>query len=55
MSEVCPSTNRSLETGETLDEHGVFMTYGEAVNVDEMSARADRSTSALLNLNGPFG
>jgi predicted homoserine dehydrogenase-like protein len=24
--------------GETLDDYGMFMTYGEAVNVHEMSA-----------------
>ena len=26
-----------LEAGETLDDYGMYMTYGEAVNGDEMS------------------
>lgn len=36
--EVCAVAKRDLEAGETLDEYGMFTTYGEAVNVDEMSA-----------------
>jgi predicted homoserine dehydrogenase-like protein len=28
---------RDLKAGETLDEYGMFMTYGEAVNTEEMS------------------
>lgn len=36
--EVCAVAKRDLVAGETLDEYGMFMTYGEAVNVDEMSA-----------------
>jgi predicted homoserine dehydrogenase-like protein len=36
--EVCAVAKRDLEAGETLDEYGMFMTYGEAVNVEEMSA-----------------
>jgi predicted homoserine dehydrogenase-like protein len=35
--EVCAVAKRDLRGGETLDEYGMFMTYGEAVNVDEMS------------------
>lgn len=35
--EVCAVAKRDLDAGETLDEYGMFMTYGEAVNVDEMS------------------
>lgn len=35
--EVCAVAKRDLEAGETLDDYGMFMTYGEAVNVDEMS------------------
>ena len=35
--EVCAVAKRDLSVGETLDEYGMFMTYGEAVNVDEMS------------------
>ena len=36
--EVCAVAKRDLKAGEVLDEYGMFMTYGEAVNVDEMSA-----------------
>jgi predicted homoserine dehydrogenase-like protein len=36
--EVCAVAKRDLEAGEILDEYGNYMTYGEAVNVDEMSA-----------------
>jgi predicted homoserine dehydrogenase-like protein len=35
--EVCAVAKRDLRAGETLDEYGMFMTYGEAVNADEMS------------------
>ena len=35
--EVCAVAKRDLEQGETLDEYGMYMTYGEAVNADEMS------------------
>ena len=34
--EVCAVAKRDLTTGETLDEYGNYMTYGEAVNTDEM-------------------
>ena len=37
--EVCAVAKRELKTGDTLDEYGMFMTYGEAVNADEMSDR----------------
>jgi predicted homoserine dehydrogenase-like protein len=37
--EVCAVAKRDLKAGDTLDEYGMFMTYGEAVNADEMSAR----------------
>ena len=37
--EVCAVAKRELKAGETLDDYGMFMTYGEAVNVDEMSAK----------------
>jgi len=37
--EVCAVSKRDLKAGETLDEYGMFMTYGEAVNADEMSAK----------------
>src|SRR5215475_12623476 len=37
--EVCAVAKRDLKAGETLDEYGMYMTYGEAVNVDEMSAQ----------------
>jgi predicted homoserine dehydrogenase-like protein len=37
--EVCAVAKRDLRAGEVLDEYGMFMTYGEAVAVDEMSTR----------------
>ena len=37
--EVCAVAKRDLKAGEVLDEYGMYMTYGEAVNVDEMSSR----------------
>jgi predicted homoserine dehydrogenase-like protein len=37
--EVCAVAKRDLKSGEILDDYGMFMTYGEAVNVEEMSAR----------------
>ena len=36
--EVCAVAKRDLKRGETLDEYGMYMTYGEAVNADEMSS-----------------
>src|SRR3954466_14643064 len=36
--EVCAVAKRDLRSGETLDEYGMFMTYGEGVNADEMSS-----------------
>ena len=38
MVEVCAVAKRDLKAGEVLDDYGMYMTYGEAVNVDEMSA-----------------
>ncbi|TMB07732.1 MAG: NAD(P)-dependent oxidoreductase [Deltaproteobacteria bacterium] len=38
MVEVCAVAKRNLEAGEVLDEYGMYMTYGEAVNSDEMSS-----------------
>ena len=35
--EVCAVAKRDLKAGEVLDDYGMYMTYGEAVNVDEMS------------------
>ena len=35
--EVCAVAKRDLKTGEVLDDYGMYMTYGEAVNADEMS------------------
>ena len=32
--EVCAVAKRDLKAGEVLDEYGMYMTYGEAVNVD---------------------
>ena len=37
--EVCAVAKRDLKQGEMLDEYGMYMTYGEAVNADEMSTR----------------
>lgn len=34
--EVCAVAKRDLKTGEVLDDYGMYMTYGEAVNADEM-------------------
>jgi predicted homoserine dehydrogenase-like protein len=36
--EVCAVAKRDLEAGEVLDEYGMYMTYGEAVNAGEMSS-----------------
>jgi predicted homoserine dehydrogenase-like protein len=36
--EVCAVAKRDLKAGEILDDYGMYMTYGEAVNVDEMSS-----------------
>jgi predicted homoserine dehydrogenase-like protein len=36
--EVCAVAKRDLRAGEVLDEYGMYMTYGEAVNAGEMSA-----------------
>jgi predicted homoserine dehydrogenase-like protein len=36
--EVCAVAKRDLRAGETLDEYGMFMTYGEAANAEEMCA-----------------
>jgi predicted homoserine dehydrogenase-like protein len=36
--EVCAVAKRDLKASEVLDEYGMYMTYGEAVNVEEMSA-----------------
>jgi predicted homoserine dehydrogenase-like protein len=34
--EVCAVAKRDLKKGEVLDDYGMYMTYGEAVNADEM-------------------
>ncbi|HYD78051.1 NAD(P)H-dependent oxidoreductase [Ramlibacter sp.] len=34
--EVCAVAKRDLKAGETLDEYGMYMTYGEAANAREM-------------------
>ena len=34
--EVCAVAKRDLQAGEVLDDSGMYMTYGEAVNADEM-------------------
>ena len=38
MVEVCAVAKRDLKAGEMLDEYGMYMTYGEAVNAEEMSS-----------------
>lgn len=37
--EVCAVAKRDLSAGEVLDDYGMYMTYGEAVNADEMSEK----------------
>ena len=37
--EVCACAKRDLRSGETLDDYGMYMTYGEAVNADEMCSK----------------
>jgi predicted homoserine dehydrogenase-like protein len=36
LVEVCAVAKRDLHAGELLDDYGMYMTYGEAVNADEM-------------------
>jgi predicted homoserine dehydrogenase-like protein len=38
LVEVCAVAKRDLKAGEVLDEYGMYMTYGEAVNAEEMSS-----------------
>jgi len=35
--EVCAVAKRDLKAGEVLDDYGMYMTYGEAVNSEEMN------------------
>jgi predicted homoserine dehydrogenase-like protein len=37
--EVCAVAKRDLKGGEVLDEYGMYMSYGEAVNAEEMSVQ----------------
>ena len=37
--EVCAVAKRDLKSDEVLDEYGMYTTYGEAANVDEMSEK----------------
>lgn len=37
--EVCAVAKRELKMGEILDDYGMYMTYGEAVNADEMCSK----------------
>ena len=39
MVEVCAVAKRDLKAGEVLDDYGMYMTYGEAVNAEEMCER----------------
>jgi len=36
--EVCAVAKRDIAEGEALDDYGMYMTYGEAVDADQMSA-----------------
>src|SRR6266849_4256890 len=36
--EVCAVAKKDLAAGDVLDDYGQYMTYGEAVNADEMSS-----------------
>jgi predicted homoserine dehydrogenase-like protein len=36
LVEVCACVKRDLQKGEVLDDYGMYMTYGEAVNSEEM-------------------
>jgi predicted homoserine dehydrogenase-like protein len=36
MVEVCACAKTDLKAGDVLDDYGMYMTYGEAVNSDEM-------------------
>ena len=38
VAEVCAIAKKDLGAGETLDEYGMYATYGEAVDANEMSA-----------------
>jgi predicted homoserine dehydrogenase-like protein len=37
--EVCAVAKRNLKAGERLDEYGMYTTYGEAVNTEEMNSK----------------
>jgi predicted homoserine dehydrogenase-like protein len=37
--EVCAVAKRDIKAGEVLDEYGMYLTYGEAVNADEMCSQ----------------
>lgn len=37
--EICSVAKRDLKAGEILDDYGMYMTYGEAANVEEMSSK----------------
>ena len=37
--EVCAVAKRELKAAEVLDDYGMYMTYSEAVNVNEMSEK----------------
>ena len=44
--EVCAVAKRELKAGEVLDDYGMYMTYGEAVNVQEMSEKLSKDLKA---------
>jgi predicted homoserine dehydrogenase-like protein len=49
--EVCAIAKRDLKAGETLDDYGEFMTYGEAVNSDEMRSARYLPEGLVLGCN----
>src|SRR5262245_50812233 len=53
--EVCAIAKRDLKAGEILDDYGMYMTYGEAVNVDEMSLPAPEGHCRRESRVGSFG
>ena len=51
--EVCAVAKRDLKAGETLDDYGEYMTYGEAVGVEEMSSGRLSAGRARRGLRAP--
>lgn len=50
--EVCAIANRDRKAGEILDDYGMYMSYGEAVNVEEMNSNTcPRDWSKVASLS----